>query len=92
MHIAVGGNTYTIMTDEIKAYIHGAIDAKLRSIESKKPLTMTRQEVIDSIGRTNYEAGVINGRLTPIKGKGTNATVRFRYSEVESYLDMLSEG
>jgi len=77
------------MTEEIKTHIHGAIDAKLRT---NKPLTITRQEVIDSIGRTNYEFGVVNGRLTPIKGKGVNATVRFRYSEVETYLDMLSEG
>lgn len=90
LHRAVGGNTYTIMTDEIKAYIHGAIDSKLRSLEIKKPLLITRQELIDEIGRNNYEFGVINGRLTPIKGKGVNATVRFRYSEVEAYLDMLS--
>lgn len=78
------------MTDEIKAYIHYAIDAKLRSIEVKKPLLITRQELIDNIGRANYEAGIVNGNLTPIKGKGTNATVRFRYSEVDAYLDTLS--
>ena len=77
------------MTDEIKAYIHQAIEAKLRT---NKPLTITRQEVIDSIGRTNYENGLINGHLNPLKAKGRNATVRFRYSEVEAYLDMLSEG
>lgn len=90
LHCAVGGNTYPIMTDEIKAYIHGAIDSKLRSLEIKKPLLITQQELIDEIGRNNYENGLINGHLNPMKAKGRNATVRFRYSEVEAYLDMLS--
>ena len=81
------------MTDEIKTYIDRAVDAKLKSVDIKKRLTITRAELLDpdtGIGRTNYEAGIINGKLTSIKGKGTNATVRFRYSEVEAYLDMLS--
>ena len=81
------------MTHDIKAYINDVVEIKLRSANIKKRLTITRAELLDpdtGIGRTNYEAGIINGKLTSIKGKGTNATVRFRYSEVEAYLDMLS--
>ena len=83
------------MTAEIKAYINDVVETKLRSSDVKKRLTITRAELLDpetGIGRTNYENGLINGHLNPLKAKGRNATVRFRYSEVEAYLDMLSEG
>ena len=50
------------MKEEIKAYINKVVDARLRSTDMKKRLTITRAELLDpetGIGRTNYEAGII---------------------------------
>lgn len=74
--------------EQIQAYIDGAIEMRLRQMKSVRPLTITRKEVMSAIGRGAYEKAVREGKLNPIKDSGPNSKVRFRYTEVEQYLEM----
>ena len=73
------------MTAEEKDYIN-------RLLGQRKPLLISRKEVIKEIGQSLYYDGVRMGYLNPIKGKAQNARVNIRYKEVVEYLDTLAEG
>lgn len=78
------------MTNEDKAYIHGAIDSKLRSLEINRPLTITRIELEQQLSRTDVEEAENKGLIHRIQGKGRNATIRYPYREAEALVDILS--
>jgi hypothetical protein len=80
------------MTAEDKAYIHGAIDAKLRGLTIEKPLTITQKKLEKQLSRADIEEAEAKGRLHRIQRKGKNATIRYPYHEAEVLVDILSQG
>ena len=61
-------------------------------LTGKKPTTtLTRQEVIEDIGRGAYYDGVKKGYLTPIQRGARNSKIRIEKREFESWKQQLKK-
>lgn len=77
--------------EHLAAYINSLIDIKIAKImDDVKPRFVTRQQIIQEIGRKGYEEGIRTGRLTPLAVSGRNSKIRINRREYEAYLTFLS--
>jgi hypothetical protein len=65
------------------------IDRKLERIASTGPRFITRSQIIQEIGETNYNYGVSHGWLSEIKGPARNSRILIERSEYENFITIM---